>query len=64
MPGRRCRTTAAGVDSNGTGDHVSDATDTGPQVPHYAVRKLPTATIGFSFLSVFPSTEVLAASLH
>jgi trehalose 6-phosphate synthase/phosphatase len=27
-------------------------------VPHYAVRKMPTATIGFSFLSVFPSTEV------
>ncbi len=27
-------------------------------VPHYTVRKMPSATIGFSFLSVFPSTEV------
>jgi len=27
-------------------------------VPHYTVRKMPAATIGFSFLSVFPSTEV------
>jgi len=28
------------------------------KVPHYASRKNPHAPIGYSFLSVFPSTEV------